>query len=216
MGKKEPNNENELNMQEVKKTAESNMEFPYEFCFFIRHLAKGIHEDVSAADLVDKIYGCQKSLEWCLEIGEIKKQMKYMPLLIEKVASAEFSKKFREYFEGNICKGASQSDGNYSICTMGESGVIDIKGKDKVELIMRIYNALSDSSILRFFQRPSMRKPITREEAKWYLDQPGQISRIRGIKIDFRVFEDALYVGAFDKKKWAGAAAKIVAFCPNI
>jgi len=141
----------------------------------------------------------------------------HFPLIVDNIASPEFSKEFRELFNSSGMLGEALppvvEKTDYG-CRIVKEGVVDISRKNRAEVLAALYNA-SKPQGLGFMQFDPT--PMTVKEAKKLLKKTTYFDYLKGrvMKINFQK-NRLLNTYAYNMDNGEGAAERAISSCPNI
>ena len=140
--------------------------------------------------------------------------MNYFPLIVDELASADFSKEFRKYFD--ISFGESlppiENEGEYDVMVIARD-VVDISNKDKAEVLAALYNRAHPRGVGILDYNPSQ---MSIEEARNLLKENSYFDLINGRVMRVNLSSNVLITYAYNRENGDGSAERIISHCRNI
>lgn len=140
--------------------------------------------------------------------------MNYFPLIVDELASEDFSKKFRKYFE--IVFGEAlppiENEEKFGITVIARD-VVDISCKDKAEVLAALYNYSHPKGMGVLDYDPS---PMSIEEANNLLKENSYFDLINGRVMKVNLSSNVLITYAYNRENGDGSAERIISHCHNI
>lgn len=144
---------------------------------------------------------------------EILLYMSWFPQIVDSFGDEKFSEEFRELFGKFICtpQPKATAKGQYKVKVL-EDGRIDISKKDKAEVLAALYNA-SHPHGYGFLQFNA--EPMSVEEAIEILQETENFDYLNGRVMKISLAGDVISVYGYDTNNGEGAAARVIATCPD-
>lgn len=145
---------------------------------------------------------------------QILMYLKHFPLVIDKIASDEFSKTFREQFTtvfGEAMPPVVETE-DYGV-TIVEEGVVDISNKDKAQVLMSLYNNSHPQGLGFLHFNP---EPMTIEQAREILAKTQDFDYLAGRVMKISLESNLVRTWGYNRDNGEGAAEKAISQCPNI
>ena len=141
--------------------------------------------------------------------------LNYFPLIIDKIASKEFSEEFRTLFTEifvNEQPPVYETKNNYGV-TILEEGVVDISNKDKAEVLAALYNN-SHPQGMGFLQYDP--EPMNIEQAHKILKQTASFDYLFGRVMKISLESNIVHTSGYNRDNGDCAAEHIISQCHNI
>lgn len=169
-------------------------------------------------DLKNERCGFAEKVEFPQVLIEEKLQiimyLKYFPLVIDKIASDEFAKAFREQFTavfGEAMPPVVETE-DYGV-TIVEEGVVDISNKDKAQVLMALYNNSHPHGMGFLHFNP---EPMTVEQAREILAKTQDFDYLAGRVMKISLKSNLVRTWGYNRDNGEGAAERAISQCPNI
>ena len=198
---------------------------PYELHDFCDYLAGVVDNQVTPMDLTMLVAKVLDSLlrdeqkygdkEFPNKLENEKYQitiyMNYFPLIVDELASQEFSQEFRENFDNAFGESLPPivNDGEYGVTVISRD-VVDISNKDKAEVLSALYNYSHPTGAGVLDYDPS---PMSVEEAKELLKEGSYFDVINGRVMKVNLSRNVLITYAYNRENGDGSAERIISHC---
>lgn len=191
---------------------------------FLDYVGRIIKKDVSPNELV---YGIERGLKDIRtnsyrvpdilrgKYDEVNVCMKYIPLVIDRIGSIEFARKFRKSFgqkHEEMLESLPEENAKFEVKILSDGG-IDISHKDIAEVLAKLYAYACTS---KPFAREYKKGNISIEQAREVLKHSSHVHTLFGHIINIDFSSETIYVRAYNVMNGFNMATIAISQCKDI